>query len=192
MGSLRILPWSVGGLGVKKLFFSFFPYQSILCGDFEAQVIIFFLYRQGVCLNSHREGNLGYPNFLFFFFFCPQRGVLLWVDQPWFLWVSPNTVCKQKMIPKVDLTPQSEFLKTGVWNHVEEPWKCEMMKRIWDAFAESIVSQPWSQVPLKPIGNERTCDDSWLAMPLGNACSLCRAGGWKVAGLIPTKYNPCT
>lgn len=30
-------PWS------QKAFLFFFPYQSILCGDFEAQVIIFFL-----------------------------------------------------------------------------------------------------------------------------------------------------
>lgn len=171
-------PWS------QKAFLFFFPYQSILCGDFEAQVIIFFLYRQGVCLNSH---NWGYPKFLFFFFFCPQRGVLLWVDQPWLLWMSQNPVCKQK---------KKKWYQKWIWhpslNSLEEPWKCEMMKRIWNAFAESIVSQPWSQVLLKSIGNDRTCDDSWLAMLLGNACSLCRAGDWKVAGLIPTKYNQCT
>jgi len=81
MGSLPILPWSMGGLGVKKLFFFFFPHQSILCDDFEAQVITFFLYRQGVCFNSHIEGNRGYPKFFFFFFFCPQLGVSSGVDQ---------------------------------------------------------------------------------------------------------------
>jgi len=55
----------MGGLGVKKLFFFFFPHQSILCDDFEAQVITFFLHRQGVCFNSHIEGNRGYPKFFF-------------------------------------------------------------------------------------------------------------------------------
>lgn len=69
MGSLPILPWSMGGL-VKELFFLFFSHQSILCGDSEAQVITFFLHRQGVCFSSHIEGNRGYPKFLFFFSFA--------------------------------------------------------------------------------------------------------------------------
>lgn len=46
-----------GGPQSQRAFLFFFPYQSILHGDFEAQVIIFFLYRQGGCLNSHIEGN---------------------------------------------------------------------------------------------------------------------------------------
>lgn len=183
MGSLRILPWSMGGLGVKKLFFSFFLINQSSVVTLKHKSSYFSYTARGYVWTAIIEVIQSF----FFSSSFAHNGVSCceWINHD--SCECHKTLCAKK---------KKKWYQKWIWhpslNSLEEPWKCEMTKRIWNAFAESIVSQPWSQVPLKSIGNDRTCDDSWLAMLLGNACSLCRAGDWKVAGLIPTKYNQCT